>query len=170
MPKPGPVVCAEAWSRSEARPPVACRSPARSCAPNPWCRSRSEARRAPVTARPGPKRPSPARPGPARPGPARPGPARPGPARPGPAARRGAVRSGPAGPSAARPGPARPGPARPCRPPGSAGGGRETGKTDSTTVEITCACRRMTGRVVLPTYGNKSRKTTKSDPSTGDQF
>ena len=36
-----------------------------------------------------------------------------------------------------RPGAARPGPAR-------AGGGRETGKTDSTTVEITCACRRMT--------------------------
>ena len=27
-----------------------------------------------------------------------------------------------------------------------------------------------TGRVVLPTFGNKSRKTTKSDPSTGDQF
>ena len=155
MPKPGPVVCAEAWSRSETRPPVACRSPARSCAPNPWCRSRSEARRAPVTARPGPNRPSPARPGPARPGPARP---------------HGEVRSGPVRPGLARPGPARPGPARPCRPPGSAGGGRETGKTDSTTVEITCACRRMTGRVVLPTYGNKSRKTTKSDPSTGDQF
>ena len=74
MPKPGPVVCDEALSRSEARP-----------------------------------------------GPARPGPARPGPARPGPA----------------RPGPARPDPAR-------AGGGRETGKTDSTTVEITFACRRMT--------------------------
>ena len=74
-------------------------------------------------------------------------------------------------PVTARRGPARPvrtarsGPARPGRPPGSAGGGRETGKTDSTTVEITCACRRMTGRVVLPTYGNKSRKTTKSDPS-----
>ena len=144
MPKPGPVVCAEAWSRSEARPPVACRSPARkylSCAPKPCRRSRYEARpgagncaarRGP--ARPGPARPGPARPGPARPGPARPGPARPGPARPGPAARRGAVRSGPARPSAARPGPAR------------AGGGRETGKTDSTTVEITCACRRMTDR------------------------
>ena len=27
-----------------------------------------------------------------------------------------------------------------------------------------------TGRVVLPTFGNKSRKTTKSYPSTGDQF
>ena len=141
MPKPGPVVCAEAWSRSEARPPVACRSPARSCAPKPCCRSRSEAL-------PG------AGNGPARRGRAGPGPARPEPARPGPA----------------RPGPARPGQARPCHPPGSAGGGRETGKTDSTTVEITCACRRMTGRVVLPTYGNKSRKTTKSDPSTGDQF
>ena len=38
-----------------------------------------------------------------------------------------------------RRGPARRGPAR-------AGGGRETGKTDSTTVEITCACRRMTDR------------------------
>ena len=44
VPKPGPVVCAEASSRSEARPPVACRSPARSCAPKPCCRSRSEAR------------------------------------------------------------------------------------------------------------------------------
>ena len=66
----------------------------------------------------------------------------------------------------ARRGPARPGPARP----GSAGGGRETGKTDSMTVAITCACRRMNGRVVLPTFGNKSRKTTKSEPSTGDKF
>ena len=79
MPKPGPVVCAEAWSRSDVRPPVACRSPARSCAPKPCRRSRSEAR-----------------PGagnfPARPGPARPGPARHGPARP-----HGEVRSGLAG-------------------------------------------------------------------------
>ena len=83
-------MCAEAWSRSEARPPVACRSPARSCAPKPCRRSRSEARPA-------------------------------------------------AGNCPARPCPARPGPAR-------AGGGRETGKTDSTTVEITCACRRMTDR------------------------
>ena len=58
MPKPGPVVCAEASSRSEARPPVACRSPARSCAPKPCCRSRSEAR-------PGPGN-CPARRGPAR--------------------------------------------------------------------------------------------------------
>ena len=80
MPKPGPVVCAEAWSRSEARPPVACRSPARSCAPKPCRRSRSEDRPA-------------------------------------------------AGNCPAR-----------------AGGGRETGKTDSTTIKITCACRRMTDR------------------------
>ena len=109
MPKPGPVVCAEAWSRSEARPPVACRNPAgrvRRClaagrVPKPG--------RAPVTARRAPARPGAARP-------------------------RGEVRSGPAGPSAARPGPAR------------AGGGRDTGKTDSTTVEITCGCRRMTDR------------------------
>ena len=95
MPKPGPVVCAEAWSRSEARPPVACRNPARSCAPKPCRRSRSEARQGAGNC----------------------------PARPGPALRS-AVRS-------------RPGPAGP---------GRETGKTDSTTVEITCACRRMTDR------------------------
>ena len=162
MPKPGPVVCAEAWSRSEARPPVACRSPARSCAPKPCCRSRSEAL---PGAGNGPARRGRAGPGPARPEPNRPGPARPGPARP-----HGEVRSGPVRPGLARPGPARPGQARPCHPPGSAGGGRETGKTDSTTAEITCACRRMTGRVVLPTYGNKSRKTTKSDPSTWDQF
>ena len=88
MPKPGPVVCAEAWSRSDARPPVACRSPARSCAPKPCRRSRSEAR-----------------------------------------------------PGAGNC-PARPGPAWQAR----AGVGRETGKTDSTTVEITCACRRITDR------------------------
>ena len=122
------------------------------------------------------------------------------------------------------PGAARPGTAR-------AGGGRETGKTDSTTVEIVCACRRMTGLTrrfanfwkqieknhkVLSVYGGsvlrieknakfdapvgllgrvsrtgsnydsleetqwlcasfgqlsqKSRKTTKSYPSAGDQF
>ena len=85
MPKPGPVVCAEASSRSEARPPVACRSPARSCAPKPCCRSRSEARPGPGNC------------------------------------------------------PARRGAARP-------GEGTETGKTDSTTVEITCACGRMTDR------------------------
>ena len=99
MPKPGPVVCAEAWSRSEARPPVACRNPAgrvrRSLAagrvPKPG--------RAPVTARRAP-------------------------ARPGAALPRGEVRSGPARPS----------------------GGRETGKTASTMVEITCGCRRMTDR------------------------
>ena len=42
-------------------------------------------------------------------------------------------------PVTARRGPVRRGPAR-------AGGGRETGKTDSTTGEITCACRRMTDR------------------------
>ena len=42
-------------------------------------------------------------------------------------------------PVTARRGPVRRGPAR-------AGGGRETGKTDSTTIEITCACRRMTDR------------------------
>ena len=40
-------------------------------------------------------------------------------------------------PVTARRGPARGGPAR-------AGGGRETGKTDSTTVEITCVCNRIT--------------------------
>ena len=107
MPKPGPVVCAEAWSRSEARTPVACRSPARSCAPKPCRRSRSEARPGAGNC----------------------------PARPGPADRpHGEVRSGPARPSATRPGPSR------------ASGGRETGKTDSTTVKITCACRRMTDR------------------------
>ena len=116
MPKPGPVVCAEAWSRSEARPPVACRSPARSCAPKPCRPSRSEAR-------PGAGN-CPARPGPARP------PARPGPARP-----HGEVRFGRSG--RAQRGQAGHGPA---------GGGTETGKTDSTTVEITCACRRMTDR------------------------
>ena len=74
--------------------------------------------------------------------------------------------SGRAGPAPGRAGPGRAGPARP----GLAGGGSETGKTDSTTVAITCECRRMTGRVVLPTFGNKSRKTTKSEPSTGDKF
>ena len=42
-------------------------------------------------------------------------------------------------PVTARRGPARRGPAR-------AGGGRETGKTDSTTVEVTCACSRITDR------------------------
>ena len=42
-------------------------------------------------------------------------------------------------PVTARRGPARRGPARAC-------GGRETGKTDSTTIEITCGCRRMTDR------------------------
>ena len=42
-------------------------------------------------------------------------------------------------PVTARRGPALRGPAR-------AGGGRETGKTDSTTVEITCACSRITVR------------------------
>ena len=36
------------------------------------------------------------------------------------------------------------GPARPVA--ARTSGGRETGKTDSTTVEITCACRRMTDR------------------------
>ena len=30
--------------------------------------------------------------------------------------------------------------------PGPAGAGTETGKSDSTTIEITCACRRMTDR------------------------
>ena len=94
VPKPGPVVCAEAWSRSEARQPVACRSPARSCAPKHCRRSRSVVRPA-------------------------------------------------AGNGAPRPCPARPAEGR---------------------------CRRMTARVVLPTFGNKSRKTTKSEPSTGDQF
>ena len=91
MPKPGPVVCAEALL------PVAFRSPA--------------GRRL-------------------MPGAARPGLARP--ARPGAAARRGAVRSGRSQRGQAGHGPA--------------GAGTETGKTDSTTVEITCACRRMTDR------------------------
>ena len=141
-PKPGRVPKPGRRSHAEARPGRVRRRLAAGRVPKPGP--------APVTARRGPARPGRT----ARCGPVRPGLARPGPARPGPA----------------RPGPARPGPARPCRPPGSAGGGRETGKTDSTTVEITCACRRMTGRVVLSTYGNKSRKTTKSDPSTGDQF
>ena len=140
MPKPGPVVCAEAWSRSEARPPVACRSPARSCAPKPRRRSRSEAR-------PGAGN-CPTRPGPARP-------ARP--ARPGPAARRGAVWSGRAQRGQAGHGPA--------------GGETETGKTESTTVEITCACRRMTDRARrFANFWNQIEKTTKSYPSTGDQF
>ena len=63
MPKLGRVVCAEAWSRSEARPPVACRSPACSCAPKPCRRSRSEARPGAgnYPARPGPARPCPGR-------------------------------------------------------------------------------------------------------------
>ena len=135
---------------------AACRNLARSCAPKPG-RVPKPGRRSHAEARPGRVRRSFAAGRVPKPGPA-PVTARRGPVRP-----HGEVR--PAGPSAARPGPARPGP-----PPGSAGGGRETGKTDSTTVEITCACRRMTGRVVLPTYGNKSRKTTKSDPSTGDQL
>ena len=104
MPKPGPVVCAEAWSRSEARPPVARRSPARSCAPKPCRRTRSETRPGAGNC----------------------------PGRPGPAARRGAVRSGRAQRGQAGHGPA--------------GRETETGKTDSTTVEITCACRRMTDR------------------------
>ena len=134
MPKPGPVVCAEAWARSEARPPVACRNPAGRVRRSLAAARLPKPGRAPVTARRAPTRPGAARP-------------------------RGEVRSGPAGPSAARPGPAR------------AGGGRDTGMTDSTTVEITCACRRMTDRARrLPTFVNKSRKTTKSYPSTGDQF
>ena len=90
MPKRGPVVCAEAWSRSEARPPVACRSPARSCAPKPCRRSRSEAR-------PGAGN-CPAWPGAARPAGAA------DPARPGRTARCGLVRPGPARPGRARPG------------------------------------------------------------------
>ena len=142
MPKPCPVVCAEAWSRSEARPPVACRSPARSCAPKPCRRSRSEAR-------PGAGN-CPAWPGPAPP---------PRPTRPGPAARRGAVRSGPAGPSAARPGTARP-----------AEGQRRERRTRRRQRSLVHVEEWPTGRVVLPTFGTKSRKTTKSDPSTGDQF
>ena len=60
VPTPGPVVCAEAWSRSEARQPVACRSPARSCAPKHFRRSRSEVRPAAGNGapRPGPARPA----------------------------------------------------------------------------------------------------------------
>ena len=138
MPKPGPVVCAEAWSRSEARPPVACGSPARSCAPKPCRRSRSEAR-------PGAGN-CPARPGPAWQ-------ARPA-GRP-----HGEVRSGPAGTSAARPGTARP-----------VEGRRRERRTRRRCRSLVHVDECPTGRVVLPTFGNKSRKTTKSYPSTGDQF
>ena len=97
---------------------AACRNLVRSCAPKP-CRVPKPGRRSHAEARPGRVRRSLAAGRVPKPGPARP---------------HGEVRSGPARPSAARPGPAR------------AGGGRETGKTDSTTVEITCACRRMTDR------------------------
>ena len=151
---------------------AAYRNLARSFAPKPG-RVPKPGRRSHVEARPGRVRRSLAagrvpKPGRARVT-ARRGPARPGTARPGPAQPRGEVRSGPAGPSAARPGPAR------------AGRGRDTGKTDSTTVEITCACRRMTDRArrfanfwkqiekndsVLPVYGGsvcESRKTAKFD-------
>ena len=116
---------------------AACRNLARSCAPKPG-RVPKPGRRLHAEARPGRVRrslaagrvPKPVRaPVTARRGQARRGPARPGAARP-----HGEVRSGPARPSATRPGPSR------------ASGGRETGKTDSTTVKITCACRRMTDR------------------------
>ena len=136
-----PVVCAEAWSRSEARPPVACRNLARSCAPKPG-RVPKPGRRSHAEARPGRVRrslaavrdPKPGRaPVTARRGPARRGRrGRPGPARP-----HGEVRSGPVRSGRAQRGQAGHGPA---------GGGTETGKTDSTRVEITCACRRMTDR------------------------
>ena len=139
MPKPGPVVCAEAWSRSEARPPVACGSPARSCAPKPCRRSRRVPKpgRAPVTARRGQARRG-----------------RPVPARP-----HGEVRSGPAGTSAARPGTVRP-----------VEGRRRERRTRRRCRSLVHVDECPTGRVVLPTFGNKSRKTTKSYPSTGDQF
>ena len=84
-------------------------------------------------------------------------PARPGPARRGPAARRSAVRS-----SRAQRGQAGPGQGR---------RRKRHGKDGLDEVEITCACRRMTDRARrLPTFVNKSRKTTKSHPSTGDQL
>ena len=114
---------------------AACRNLARSCAPKPG-RVPKPGRRSHAEARPGRVRRSLAAgraPKPGRaPVTARRGPARPGPTRPGPAARRGAVRFGRAQRCQAGPGPA--------------GGGTETGKSDSTTVEITCACRRMTDR------------------------
>ena len=114
---------------------AACRNLARSCAPKPG-RVPKPGRRSHAEARPGRVRrslPAGRVPKPAlAPVTARGGPARPGPARPGPAARRGAVRSGRAQRGQAGHGPA--------------GRETETGKTDSTTVEITCACKRMTDR------------------------
>ena len=102
---------------------AACRNLARSCAPKPG-RVPKPGRRSHAEARPGRVRRSLAAGGVPKPGRA------PVTARRGPAARpRGetAVRS-------SRPGPGGPGP------------GEETGKTGSTTVEITCGCRRMTDR------------------------
>ena len=113
MPKPGPVVCAEALL------PVAFRSPA--------------GRRL-------------------MPGAARPGLALP--ARRGRTARCGPVRPGPARPGRARPGRRR----------------DRDGKDGLVDGRVHLVDEWPTGRVVLPTFGNKSRKTTKSYPSTGDQF
>ena len=136
---------------------AACRNLARSCAPKPG-RIPKPSRRSHAEARPGRGRRSLAAGRVPKPGRA-PVTARRGPARCEPARPHGEVRSGPARPSAARPGPAR------------AGGGRETGKTDSTTVEITCAWRRMTDRARrFANFWKQIEKTTKSYPSTGDQF
>ena len=101
---------------------AACRNLARSCAPKPG-RVPKPGRRSHAEARPGRVRRSLAAGRVAKPGRA-PVTARRGPARRG---RSGRAQRGQAGH-------------------GPAGGGTETAKTDSTTVEITCACRRMTDR------------------------
>ena len=69
-------------------------------------------------------------------------------------------------PVTARRGPARRGAARP----GPAEGERRERRTRRRLRSLVHVDERPTGRVVLPTFGNKSRKTTKSYPSTGDQF
>ena len=132
---------------------AACRNLARSRAPKPR-RVPKPGRRSHAEARPGRVRrslaagrvPKPGRaPVTARRGPARPGLARP--ARRGRTARCGPVRSGRVQRGQAGHGPA--------------GAGTETGKTDSTTVEITCACRRMTDRARR--FANFWKQTEKND-------
>ena len=140
---------------------TACRNLARSCAPKPG-RVPKPGRRSHAEARPGRVRRSLAAgrvPKPGRaPVTARRGKARRG--RPDPAGRpHGEVRSGPAGTSAARPGTARP-----------VEGRRRERRTRRRCRSLVHVDECPTGRVVLPTFGNKSRKTTKSYPSTGDQF
>ena len=139
---------------------TACRNLARSCAPKPG-RVPKPGRRSHAEARPGCVRrslaagrvPKPGRaPVTARRGQARRG--RPDPARP-----HGEVRSGPAGTNAARPGTARP-----------VEGRRRERRTRRRCRSLVHVDECPAGRVVLPTFGNKSRKTTKSYPSTGDQF